>query len=701
MKKILNTIIALTVVVSAVAQKLDRSKKPAPGPAPEIKLGETKKFVLDNGLKVFVVENHKIPKVTFNLELDVDPVLEADAKGYVSASGEMLRRGTTNRSKDQLDSEIDFIGATISTSENGIYATALKKHQDKLLDLMTDILYNPAFSEEELEKVKKQTLSGLKTQKDNPDAIANNVRSVLLYGKNHPYGEIVTEETVENITVDKCKSYYNTYFKPNVSYLAVVGDITFDEAKKLVEKYFSKWEKAEVPSHTYKAPAAPSKTRVAVSHKEGAVQSVVNITYPVDLKPNSPDAIKSRVMNTILGGGSSARLFRNLREAHGFTYGAYSRLERDELVGNFNAFAKVRNAVTDSAVTEFLNEMNKIRNEKVTDEEVQGAINYLTGTFAYGLQNPQTIANFAINIEKYNLPADYYANYLKALAAVTADDVHAMAKKYIKPDNAIILAVGDKNEIADKLKPFSASKEVELYDNYGNEWVEPLKPAPEGMTAANVLDKYIEAKFGMPKGKKLDKKVKKIKDITTKMTASVQGQSLSMVIYKKQPNKFSMVLSMGAMVIQKQVFDGTKGKTSGMQGEKELEGEELTSLKEQAAMFPELNYATSGNTYTLLGIENLDGKDAYKIEIKDKDGDSSYEYYDVASGLKVMSTQTRESEQMGGQITITSKYMDYKDVNGIKMPYKMVQSFGPQELNMEVDAIEINSGLGDEIFAVE
>ncbi len=397
MKKIISIIFAVSLVSGIYAQKLDRSIKPKAAPAPEIKLGTPESFTLPNGLKVFVVEKHTLPEVSFSLSLDIDPILEGDMTGYISAAGQLLGRGTKNRTKQQLNEEIDFIGATLSTYSTGIYASSLKKHEDKLLTLMSDVLMNAEFKQEELDKIKKQTKSSLESSKDDPDAIAANVRSVLLYSNKHPYGEVTTEKSVDNITLEKCNEYYHTYFKPNVAYLAIVGDITLAEAKPLVEKYFGSWKKAEVPTHKYRTPFPSKTTQVDFVHKEGATQSVINITYPVNLKHNSPDVVKARIMNAILGGSATARLFMDLREGHGFTYGAYSRLSADELVGSFNASAKVRNEVTDSSIIQFLFELNKMVKENVTEEELQNVKNYMTGTFAYSLQDPKTIARFAIN----------------------------------------------------------------------------------------------------------------------------------------------------------------------------------------------------------------------------------------------------------------------------------------------------------------
>jgi len=699
MKKIISIVVATLFIggVTFAQKKLDRSIKPKAGAAPEIKLGKTHSFTLENGLKVFVVENHKLPKVSFSLSLDVDPVLEGEMVGFKSATGELLGTKTQNRTKDQINEQIDFIGADLKPYADGIYASSLKKHQEKLLDLMSDVLMNAVFTQEELDKIKKQTISGIQSSKDNPDAIAGNVASALIYGKNHPYGEIATEKTVENITLEKCVDYYKSYFRPNVSYLAVVGDITIEEAKPLIEKYFAKWGKAEVPINKFKTPMAPEKTTVAFVHKEGSTQSLINITYPINLKQNNPDVIKVRMLNSILGGGMTGRLFMNLREKHGYTYGAYSSISPDELVGRFNASAKVRNEVTDSSIIQFMVELKKIATEKVSEQELQDIKSYLTGTFAYSLQDPQTIANFALNIAKYNLPEDYYTTYLQKLNAVTVDDIKAVAEKYIKPDNAVILIVGDK-AIAEKVASFSADGKVSFYDNYGNDYVEALKQAPAGVTAQTVLDNAIKAKYGLPKGKALDKKLSKIKDLTVKMNASIQGQTIGVTRYQKAPNKFAMVMAMGTMVIQKQTFDGTVGKVSGMQGNKDVEGADLEDLKASSEMFAELNYEKHGIKHTLLGIEPLDGKEAYKMEKLSASGEKETVWYDVASGLQVKTMTVQTNEEMGGEFVVMGLYSDYKDVNGIKIAHKIKQSFGPQALDMEVTSVEVNTKLGDDVF---
>lgn len=686
-KKIL--LIALITVVPFYAQ-IDRSKRPQPAPAPEVKIGEYESFELPNGLKVFVVENHKLPRVTFNLFIDIDPVLEGEHAGYVSAAGELLRTGTKTRTKDKIDEEIDFIGAELSTSPNGITASGLEKHKEKILEIMSDIILNANFKQEELDKIKKQMLSAIAVSKDEPNAIANRVSSVLMYGKNHPYGEPETEESVNAITLDMCKKYYDSYFSPHKAYLAIVGDITLAKAKSLVQKYFGKWQKKEVPQNSYETPKQPLINKVCLVDRPSSVQSVIAICYPVELKVGSEDEIKASVTNLILGGSATGRLFMNLRESKGYTYGSYSRLKPDPLIGSFIAFAQVRNSVTDSAITEMLKEMKRIRSEKVNNEELEKAKNYLAGEFIRSLENPATIARFAINTARFNLPKDYYKNYLKNLSAVTADDILETAKKYIKPGNAFILVVGNGEEISKNLINLSITGKIDYYDVFGNQYDPTLKKLPEGLKVEDVLNKYIDVLGGK-------ENLLKVKDRVIKLTGSTQGMNITVTISQKYPNKLMQLIDAGVFQ-QKTIFDGEKGKVEVMGQVQELSGEQLESLKEQAIDAP-LDYLKYGLKPELVGIESVNGKDAYKIVLTSSSGKKTTQYYDVETGLLVRTVSNVTTPQ--GSFAQTMDVSDYREVQGLKYPFKYVQSFGPQSIELNVSSIEINTNLPDSLFEVK
>ena len=687
--KILILILMFFVSVCSYAQ-LDRSKKPEPGPAPEIKLGSYDSFTLKNGLKVFVVNDDRLPVVAFNLVIDRDPILEGKDAGYVDAAGQLLRTGTKTRTKDQIDEEVDFIGATLNTSSTGVYASSLKKHVNKLLDLMSDVVLNPEFKQEELDKIVKQTLSGLAAAKDDPDAISSRVTNAIFYGKDHPYGEVETEETVKSITLDMCKQFYSTYFRPNIAYLAIVGDITKPEAQKLVEKYFGSWQSKDVPEENCPTPKPPLISKVDLVDRANSVQSVLKLGYPVDLKIGSDDAIKASVLNTILGGSFTSRINKNLRETHGFTYGARTSLRADRVIGSFTASTTVRNSVTDSAITEIINEMKKIRNDKVPADELQLTKNYMTGNFARSLESPQTVANFAINIERYGLSKDYYKNYLKNLNAVTSDEVLITAKKYIKPNSMYLVVVGNTDEIAKSLLHFSITGKLDYYDIYGNTYDPNVKKIPEGVTVDQVLNKYVEAIGGK-------EKIEKIKDRTMKLTGAVQGMNLNVTMSQKYPDKLYQSIDAGTFQ-QKTIFDGTKGKTETMGQAVQLNEDQLENLKGNAidAM---LDYSKYGYTTELSSLETINGKDVYKVTLTSASGKKSYNYYSVETGLMIRSVNELSTPQ--GNVTQTTDMDDYKEVDGIKYPFKISQSFGPQSIDLTVQSVEINTGLPDDLFEVK
>jgi predicted Zn-dependent peptidase len=690
MKYLTYTIFVFLLLPGTLLSQIDRTRAPEPGPAPEIHISDYKTFELKNGLKVFLVENHKIPRVSYSLLLDIKPFSEGDSLGYTSIAGQLLGTATTSRTKDQVDEEIDFIGASLNTSSGSLSASALKKHNDKLLEIMSDILLNPVFKEDELDKVKKQTISALALNKNDPAAISETVSDALFYGKDHPYGEVTTEATVNTVTVKMCEYYYGTYFKPNIAYLAIVGDMNLKEAKKLTKKYFGDWVPGEVPSKQYPTPEAPSTLQVSIVDRPVAVQSVIVVGYPVEYTLGTDDYIKARVMNILLG-GSDNRLFQNLREDHGYTYGAYSSLSQDKFIGSFNAGADVRNEVTDSAITQILYEMERIRTEPVPLEELEKVKNYLTGTFALALEQPATVARFALNIARYGLPADYYANYLKSLATVTPEDITEMANKYIKPENCHVFVVGKADDISENLAVLSPDLTLNYYDVEGN-YIDPAsleKALPAGLTVETVVENYLAAIGGR-------EKLEALEDMEVSLKMSMQGMSIDAKTYQKAPDKFRMTMSMGESIISDTRFDGTVGKISGMQGEQVLEGKQLENLQAQSQFMPELKYGKLGYTLQLKSIEKIDGKETYMVEVFHPGSGTGYDYYDTGSWLKIREDKVEETPD--GNMIQTTNLSDYREVEGILYPHKLDMVIGPQQISGTVESVKLNAGIDDSVF---
>lgn len=667
-----------------------RKNAPAPGPAPKIEIGSYETFTLDNGLKVIVVENHKIPKVSVQLYIDAGLVPEGNKAGNADMAGGMLSRGTKTRTKAQIDAETDFIGASLNSSGSGLFGTSLKKHADKLLNLMSDVLLNPTFPQEEFEKLKTQTLSGLESAKDDPNTIANNVGDVLTFGKDHPYGEVTSEASILNISVDDCKSYYNVYFKPNISYLVFVGDINRTEAEKFTKQYFASWQKGIQPMIKIGAPAVPTETTLAFVNKPGAVQSVININYPVDYAPNSPDNLKIKVMNTLLGGFFRSRINDNLRETRGYTYGAGSSLSSDKYVGSFSTYGSYRNEVSDSALTQILFEMNRMITDKVGDEELSLVKNVMSGNFARSLESPQTIAQFALNTSLYGLPKDYYQNYLQNLSKVTADDVFAMAKKYIHPDKANILIVGNKSAIADKFTSFSKNGTISYYDYYGTLLPANTATVPAGLTAEKVIENYINAIGG-------EKKLKGVADRSMMMETNMQGMTISIDQYVVNEQKYAMQVKMQGMVLQSRVYDGKKGVNSAQGQTTPMEESELSEMKAATKVFTELYLKADGIKAELAGIENVDGKNTYQVDLTYPDGKKSNYFYDTQTWLKVREIETSGT---GDEAVVTTNDLsDYQEVDGIKCPFTLTISGPmPTPMTMKVKSVTFNSKISEDIF---
>lgn len=668
-----------------------RSAAPKAGPAPKIQIGKAETFKLDNGLTVIVMENHKLPKVSFQIFADNDPVLEKDAAGYVQMMGDLMSKGTAKRTKAQIDEEIDFIGARMYSSASGVSGESLTKHSDKLLELMSDVLLNPTFPQEELDKAKRRTESGLAQEKNDANAIARKVASILRYGKDHPYGEEMTEASLAKINVDQMKEYYNKFMKPNVSYFVVVGDITKAKAEQYAKQYFGAWKRSDVPKMTYPMPAQLEKTQVDFVHKPGAVQSVINITYPVELRPGTPDVIRSRVMNALLGGYFNSRVNANLREGHGWTYGARTSLNADKLVGSFTANASVRNAVTDSSVIEFLKEMNRLRTEPVPAAELQVVKNVITGQFSQSLEEPGTVANFALSTARYGLPADYYEKYLEVLASVTPEEVMAMAQKYIRPGQAHILVVGNKDDVADRLKQFSSDGKINFLDAQGNPVKMNNAQVPAGMTAEKVVEDYVNAIGGTVN-------INALKDVHTVASMNLGGQSLSLTTWQKGGNKVAIEISMAGQIFSKRIFDGTTGVENGMGGAHTMEGEELGDIKEQASFCKEAAYKSGGYKLELKGIEDVEGVSAYAIEVTRPDGKKSTDYYDMKTSLKVREVSSSVGQD-GNPVVVTVDYADYKETNGVKFPNTMtLNGVMPIPMTSVVSEIKVNAGIDDALF---
>lgn len=672
------TILFLSLTVSA---QIDRTQQPKPGPAPKINLGTPKKFALPNGLQVLVVENHKLPRVSATLTIDNPPMSYGNKKGVEGLLSGMLGTGSTNTPKAKFDEEVDFLGANISFWDEGARASSLSKYFPKVLGLMADAAFNPVFTQEEFDKQMKQSLDGIKNNAKSVKAIASRVENALTYGKNHPFGEFTSKETLKNVTLQDVKDLYNKTYKPNNAYLIIIGDVKFNDIKSQVKDLFGTWKKGDLVTQKLPKVENPATTEINFIDMPNAVQSELSIINAVDLKMNDKDYYAALLANQILGGGGTGRLYKNLREDKGYTYGAYSGIGSSRYASRFKTTASVRNMVTDSAMVEAMKEINKIRYQKATQEELDIAKAKYIGNFVRNVEKPQTVASYALNILTNDLPADYYKNYLKNINAVTLNDVQNAAIKYFKGDKARIIITGKGIDVLKNLEK-TADYKINYFDKNGNPTEKPAMslPIPNGVTASSVVDDYFKAIGGKDK-------VANVKSVMITSNAAVQGMQLSLVQKNVTPNKSSVIVSMMGNVMQKVIFDGTKGYQEANGQKKEMTGEELEKAKKESAPFADKAYKTG----TLDRIEPIDGNNAYVIKHGKKEI-----FYDVKSGLKVKEVKTAKGPQ--GEIKVPVVFSDYKEVNGIKFPHKMIQKNGPMTFEFITKEIKINEGVSDADF---
>ena len=691
MKNRIILLITTMLISFSVSAQLDRSIQPVGGPTPKIKLDKPKEFKLKNGIKVLVVENHKLPRVSYSLRIDGTPILEGEKAGVLSILGEMLGNGTTSIEKDVFNEEIDYLGANVSIGFRSSFASSLTKHNDRILELMADAIINPLLTVEEFDKTKEQLIESLKADEKSIDAIGSRVGNALSYGKDHVYGEFITEETLNKISYEDVIDFHKKYTYPNSAYIVVIGDVNYKEVKKSITEKFSVWKKAkkvenDVPVLTPNV----GLTEVNFIDLPSATQSSIGVTNNVELKMNDEDYFTALITNNILGGGGEGYLFKNLREDKGYTYGAYSSLGSSRYgVARFSAGAKVRNMVTDSAVTEIVNEIVRIRTELVDAELLKNAKAKYVGNFIMRLERPQTIANYALNIKLNDLPEDFYETYLEKINAVTAEDVKRVANKYFKIANTRIIVVGKGSDVVENLEKVGFP--INYFDKYANAVAKPVfnKAIPEGMTALDVVNNYIKAIGGKDM-------LLNVNTLVSNMDVTLPGAPFKPMAISKQmmPNKisFEMKANMGGqtMSLMKRNFSGEKGYME-QQGQKmQMSEEEIIEAKNVEGIFDELYY--NEDQTELLSINSIDGEDVYKVKVV-KNEKTSYRYYAVESGYLMSIEEEDENKNIS-----STKYGDYRSVNGIMMPYFMQVNAGGQNLEFNTTEVLVNSELKDSDF---
>ena len=630
---------------------------PESGPAPEIFFGKPQTFNLDNGLTVMVVENTKLPRASASLSFDNPLIFEGDIAGVSSILAEMVGNGTQSISKEDFIEEIDYMGASLNVTGSGAFAGSLKRYFPRVLELMASAVLEPLFTQEEFDRQKNLIKESLKTGDKDVATAANRVEGFVTYGSQHPNGEFVTQESLDKASLQDAIDFYNNYSSPSNAYLVIIGDVNYDEIKSKVTNLFGSWSSKDVSASSFPSPTNPDETEIIFVDMPNGVQSVVSIINTVDFNKNNSDYFAALVANRILGGGGAGRLFNNLREDKGWTYGSYSGIsESYKTKGTVIAQAQVRNEVTDSAAVELLMELDKMKNSFVTDEELNSAKAKYTGNFVLSLENPSTIAGFARNIITQKLPEDYYNSFLENINNVTKEDVQKAANNYFLTDNTRVFITGKGSEILESIEniEYNGKKvKVRYFDKYANEIERPDYSIDSDISAEDVINEYVKAIGGKDA-------LAEVTSIEIKATSNIQGTVLEMYSVKNNQNQSLMEMSAMGMTIAKTVFNK-------FQGYNEVNGQRipLTEVElEQAiinsALFSELNFDFS--LVELVGTSDVEGEKAYEIKVTD----NKSVFYSVDTGLKLKEVESQEVE--GNLIVGETYYREYEEVEGILLP---------------------------------
>ena len=467
--------IALCLSMTAAAQQgLDRKKVPPPAPTPVLRVPTWTKTTLSNGAELIVSEKHDLPLISFSVTLlgGENQFQPAGREGAAALAAALLSEGTKTRDGEALSNALQLLGTSINASVSGetgtigFVSTAAKF--GPTLDILTDMLLNSTFPAAGLERLRGQRLVALTQARAQPGAIASRVFPRIVFGATHPYGRVITEESLKAITRDDIIAFHKAYYQPGRALITVVGDTTQTAAKPVIEKALAGWAKGgERPAFNYPAVAEPKATTIFLVDKPGAAQSTFAIGRPGPPR-NTPDYYALQVMNTILGGMFQSRLNANIREEKGYSYGVNSGFAYGKGPGAFRAGGDIVTAKSDAALVEFIKELRGILGARpITDDELTTAkdalIQRLPGTFA----SVSSINGAITTLWTQGLPDDYYQQYAKRIAAISKDDVVRVAKQYVTVDNLAIVIVGDRSVIEAPLKATGIAP-IALYDIEGN-----------------------------------------------------------------------------------------------------------------------------------------------------------------------------------------------------------------------------------------
>ena len=717
-------------LASAQARNWPTERPPRPLPARDVTFPPYQIQTLPNGLKVVAVLHHEQPAVSMRLLIRVGSASDPKGKlGLVRQLASLLDQGTETKSAGELADAIDFIGGAMgagaATDVTYMNMVVMKDSFETGVRMLSDMARHPAFLQAEMRRQREQTLSALQVSLEDPDYVANAVFDRLVYGF-HPYGmpHTGTPETINTITRDDLVAFHRAYFAPNNAILAVVGDITADEAFNTVRKVFGDWVRKEIPLEKFIEPPSPTRRLIAIN-KPDAVQTEVRVGH-VGIPRNHPDYMPVNLAIRILGGEGSNRLHNVLRTQRGLTYGAQADMNALKESGDFLAHTNTRSEATAEVLRLTLDEFWRLQREPVSERELADAKAYLTGSFPLTIETPDAIAMQVLNVVFYDLPIENLQNFRDRVNAVTTDDVQRVARAYLKPDRLSVVLVGNVGAFGSDLKGvgFGNFETVELgsldltaadFKGGAGPATTPVRPrlrlisyqrpavgaqvsvAPqEGARAKALLDRVIAAKGGLAK-------LRSIRNVTattkTSITSPEGRMTADATTYLEYPNHVRVGTRL-EQVTSVQVYDGEHAWVSDPAGIHEVPerfARDLqASLKRDTIALLLAAEQGAVRARVLADLTDDTGKVFHALELSASDLEPVVLYVDAETNLI-----SRQTYVIGGagQPLIEEVFGDYKSVDGVQMPLAVtVRRGGQLVLERTVGSIVFNATLDPVLF---
>lgn len=671
---LLNTWFALPAQEEPLSPQDSLQRIIAEIPAPDVA-----DFKLANGLRVMVLEDQEQENISVRLLVDRPLVAEKTYAGTGYLTEQMLLAGTTTQNKKELTRSLAKLRGDVTISDRTITGHAPHQRAAELLAYIADLVINPVFQEEEFTELKENYRNSTLAQKEEASFIAEQFSRQLIFGTHHPYGEKTTAQTIDQVTVQACRNFHKRYYRPTIAHLAIVGNITPEEARELAEASFGQWQSVGPLFSEFFNPAPlPESTKVNIVDVPAPAQAILEIGYSFRLRPGGEEALKAQLLNVILQDRLATKSW--------YHPSLEAALIADPHLGRLRINTELPAAEVSTAVQDIFAIMYQLREEPLAAEALVSAKHQLATQLAIQAKNPEKLVGEAIDMLRFGLPATYLQDRLKTLEGITAEELLATAQRYLLPGRSQVIVVGDK-AIAPALESLTPAGKIHFYTPDGEE-VQSMnwEIKMEGVTAQSVIDQYVRAIGGA-------ERLADVRDYTMVIEAEFQAQTMTATQVKKEGQKLLKVVKIGEMLASKLLFNGSLAVGYRGNTKEEIDAATLVAIREEATIFPETRYAALGYQLELAGAAVLNNRNVYIVEIESPSGESSTDYFDMRTGLRVRTVVIE-----GGAPAVTDM-MDYRPIAGIKFPHQLILSgVSVEPIPFTVKSITINQDVADELF---